>query len=253
MHMKMALMWIFHLTVKTDWTTVSTSCVMNHPRKGFFCQTCKNNSTAAMIVAALPSDLSCPSVIRVLSCPADHTIPLKHGRNQSIHNFIFKHKFHVGMAGFLHDKSHLFGDRSCQDAFIVRLHLGDQSAKKVKSNRKTCEDDMSHSASSFLSTIAQLHKNEMEPLQKPDTSTVTTVSTKTHSQSSSARKLPKNSHFQQLDQINSIPAPTFDSLNSCLHSIKVDEDDHAADLAMQEINVAVHALASDKHCHLSRP
>ena len=40
------------------------------------------------------------------------------------------------MAGFLHNKNHSFGDKACQDAFLVRLHLGDRLAKKVKPDKK---------------------------------------------------------------------------------------------------------------------
>ena len=167
-------------------------------------------------------------------CPTDCIIPPKHGRNPSIHDFIFKSKFCVRMAGSSMT-SHSFGDRSCQDAFTVRLHLGDQLAQKVKSDGSTCEDDMSCSASSFLSTIAQLCENETEPLCRSDTSTVTTFSTKMNSRSSSSWKPQEVSGFQRIHQhqLDSVPASTFDSLNHRLHSIQLDEDDHAAGLAIQ--------------------
>ena len=96
---------------------------------------------------------------------------------------------------------------------------------------------MSHSASWFLSTIAQLHENEMEPLRKSDASTVTTVSAKTSRGSSSRNSNPqkhrKDSHFKRINQINLVPALTFESPNDCLHSIEDNEDDHTADLALQ--------------------
>ena len=62
---KMDLKWIFHLTSKTDQPFILTNCSMNCPRKGFFCQICKKDSTTAMIVAALPSNLLWTSVTRV--------------------------------------------------------------------------------------------------------------------------------------------------------------------------------------------
>ena len=53
--------------------------------------------------------------------------------------------------------------------------------QKSKSDQKTCEDDLSYSASNFLSTIMQLHQTKIQgsPPRKSDDSTVTTVSTRT--------------------------------------------------------------------------
>ena len=69
--------------------------------------------------------------------PTDCAVPPMHGPTQSVHDFIFRCVFHIEMAGFLHNKSHSFGDESCQDAFVVHLHLGDRLAKKVKSDGKS--------------------------------------------------------------------------------------------------------------------
>ena len=161
----MAQMWISRLTVKADCIAVLTNCVVDCPRERFFQLTCTTASTAVMIVAALHSGTSCPCITQAsLNIPQ---IALSHQNMTGISlstNFIFKCKFLIRMAGFLDDMSHSFGDLSYQDAFVVRLHLGDQLAENVNSDQKTCEDELSCNAPSFLSTIVQPCKNEMQPL-----------------------------------------------------------------------------------------
>ena len=59
--------------------------------------------------------------------------------------------------------------------------------------------------------------------------------------------------MQRLHQLTSVPALAFDSLNDCLHSNQVDEDNHVANVAIHQMGVAVHALALDDKFCLSIP
>ena len=175
--------------MKVDCTAVLTNHVIDCPRRLFFQPTCHQPSTTVLIAAALHSNVSCPPKPHQMS-NRQHC-PTKTGLNQSIQDFIFHCKFHIRIAGFLNNMSHSFGDQSCQDAFIARLHLGDPLAPKVKLNWKTCKDDLSCSASNFLATIVQLHQTEMQPLKMFNTSTIATVSPKTNSRSSGSQNLPE--------------------------------------------------------------
>ena len=133
------------------------------------------------------------------------------------------------MAGFLSNVPHSFGDKVCQDALIIGLQNSAQLAPKVKTDGKMSEGDLSHSAANFLATVTGLHRAEDNHscLQKIDTSTVTTASSRGTSQKSVSFRSNRITGLQQLHQLTSVPAATFESLNTSLNLMIIADEDNS--------------------------
>ena len=159
------------------------------------------------------------------------------------------------MARFLDNVPHSFGDKACQDAFIVRLQNSAQLTPKVKADKKISKDGLSHSTANFLATIASLCTAEVNhsQSQKLETSTSITASSRGTPQKSASSRSDRITGLQRLHQLTSVPTPTVESLTECLNSVTIAAKDCSVNLAIPQMGVAVETLATNNKFCSSQP